>query len=79
MQISDPFVCMPGCLLKNNLDSNYALQRAFEIINAEDYQIDCLLITGDLVEVTLEVEYVYLKQILNRLDCNTRVLSWQAR
>ena len=38
-------VCVPGLFVKNNFDSNYALQRAVEIINSEDYTIDCLLIT----------------------------------
>ena len=50
VQISDTHVCMPDRLLKNSFDSNYALKRAIEIINSEDYTIDCLLITGDLVE-----------------------------
>ena len=50
VQISDTHVCVPDRLLKNNFDSNYALERAIEIINSEDYTIDCLLITGDLVE-----------------------------
>ena len=50
VQISDTHVRMPDRLLKNNFDSNYALKRAIEIINSEDYTIDCLLITGDLVE-----------------------------
>ena len=74
VQISDTHVCVPDSLLKNNFDSNYALKRAVEIINAEDYQIDCLLITGDLVEEGLEDEYVHLKQILNLLDREIPVL-----
>ena len=62
VQISDTHVCVPGCLLKNNFDSNYALERAIEIINSEDYSIDCLLITGDLVEEGIEDEYTHLKK-----------------
>ena len=68
VQISDTHVRMPDRLLKNNFDSNYALTRAIEIINTENYTIDCLLITGDLVEDGLEGEYAHLKQILNRLN-----------
>ncbi len=74
VQISDTHVCVPGCLLKNNFDSNYALERAIEIINSEDYSIDCLLITGDLVEEGLEDEYAQLKKILNRLNRKIPVL-----
>ena len=74
VQISDTHVCLPNCLLKNNFDSNYALQRAVEIINSENYLIDCLLITGDLVEKGLEDEYAHLKQILNRLNRKIPVL-----
>ena len=72
VQISDTHVRMPDRLLKNNFDSNYALKRAIEIINSENYTIDCLLITGDLVE--LEDEYAHLKQILNRLNRKIPVL-----
>ena len=68
VQISDTHVRMPDRLLKNNFDSNYALTRAIEIINSENYTIDCLLITGDLVEDGLEGEYANLKKILNRLN-----------
>ena len=74
VQISDTHVCVPGCLLKNRFDSNYALQRAVEIINSEDYTIDYLLITGDLVEEGLEDEYAHLKNILKRLNRNIPVL-----
>ena len=74
VQISDTHVCVPGCLLKNNFDSNCALERAIEIINSEDYSIDCLLITGDLVEEGLEDEYAHLKIILNRLNRKIPVL-----
>ena len=74
VQISDTHICMPDCLLKNNFDSNHALKRAVELINAEDYKIDCLLITGDLVQEGLESEYFHLKQILNRLSRNIPVL-----
>ena len=45
VQISDTHVRVPDRLLKNNFDSNYALKRAIEIINAENYTIDCLLIS----------------------------------
>ena len=68
VQISDTHVCRPDRQLKNNFDSNYALERVVEIINSENYTIDCLLITGDLVEEGLEEEYVHLKQILNRVN-----------
>ncbi|GIR49862.1 MAG: hypothetical protein CM15mP58_19590 [Burkholderiaceae bacterium] len=69
-----PRVRMPDRLLKNNFDSNYALKRAIEIINSENYTIDCLLITGDLVEDGIEGEYAHLKQILNRLNRKIPVL-----
>ena len=74
VQLSDTHVCVPDCLLKNGFDSNHALKRAVEIINSEDYTIDCLLITGDMVEEGLEDEYVHLKQILNRLNRNIPIL-----
>ena len=74
VQISDTHVRVPDRLLKNNFDSNYALKRAIEIINAENYTIDCLLITGDLVEEGIEDEYVHLKQILNHLNRKIPVL-----
>ncbi len=74
VQISDTHVCMPNRLLKNNFDSNHALERAIEIINAENYAINFLLITGDLVEEGLEEEYAHLKQILNRLNHKIPVL-----
>ena len=74
VQISDTHICMPDCLLKNNFDSNCALETAIDIINSEDYTIDCLLITGDLVEKGLEAEYAHLKQILTRLNRNIPVL-----
>ena len=63
----DTHVRMPDRLLKNNFDSNYALTRAIEIINTENYTIDCLF-AGDLVEDGLEGEYAHLKQIPNRLN-----------
>ena len=47
VQISDTHVRMSNQLLKNNFDGNHALERAVEIINLENYAIDCLLITGD--------------------------------
>ena len=65
---------MPSCLIKNNFDSNNALERAIEIINSEDYTIDYVLITGDLVQEGLEDEYIHLKQILNRLKRHIPVL-----
>ena len=74
VQISDTHVCVPDCLLKNSFDSNHALTRVVEIINSEDYTIDCLLITGDMVEEGLEDEYAHLKQILSRLNRNIPVL-----
>ncbi len=74
VQISDTHVRIPDRLLKNNFDSNYALRKAIEIINSEDYSIDCLLITGDLVEDGLEGEYAHLKQILNLLNRKIPVL-----
>ena len=51
VQISDTQVRMPNQLLKNNFDGNHALERAFEITSLENYAIDCLLITGDLVRM----------------------------
>ena len=74
MQLSDTHVCTPSCLIKNNFDSNNALERAIEIINTEDYTIDYVLITGDLVQEGLEDEYIHLKQILNRLKQHIPVL-----
>ena len=74
VQISDTHVCVPDCLLKNSFDSNHALTRVVEIINSEDYTIDCLLITGDMVEEGLEDEYAHLKQILSRINRNIPVL-----
>ena len=74
VQLSDTHVCMPSCLVKNYYDSNYALERAVEILNAENYRIDCVLITGDLVQGGLEDEYIHLKQILNRLKQDIPVL-----
>ena len=55
---------MPNCIIKNNFDSNYALEKAVEILNAEGYRIDSVLITGDLVHGGLKDEYIHLKQIL---------------
>ena len=57
VQLSDTHVCMPNCLIKNNIDSNYALERVVELLNAEDYRVDCVLITGDLVQGGSEDEY----------------------
>ena len=74
VQLSDTHVCMPNCLIKNNFDSNYALERAVDLLNAEDYRVDCVLITGDLVQGGLEDEYIHLKQILNRLKQHIPVL-----
>ena len=74
VQISDTHVCAPDRLLKNSFNSNNALEKAVEIINSEDYTIDCLLITGDMVEEGLEDEYANLKQILKRLNRNIPVL-----
>ena len=50
-------VCLPDCLIKNNFDSNLALKREVEILNAENYRAGCLLITGVLVQESLEGEH----------------------
>ncbi len=74
VQISDTHVCPPGRLLKNKFDSNHALERAINQLNIEEYKIDCLLLSGDMVERGTQEEYSHLKQILKRLNQNIPVL-----
>jgi Icc protein len=74
-QISDTHVGLPGGQLDRNYDTSGHLERAVNHLNALDPNPDCVLLTGDTVDVGTAEEYARLRDILSGLAAPLYVIA----
>jgi Icc protein len=67
-QISDLHIKPPGSLAYGRVDTAKALERCVAVLNEFRPAPDLVVISGDLVDTPLAVEYDYLKRLLTALE-----------
>jgi 3',5'-cyclic-AMP phosphodiesterase len=67
-QISDLHIKPPGSLAYGRVDTAKALERCVAVLNEFRPAPDLVVISGDLVDTPLAVEYDYLKRLLTVLE-----------
>lgn len=64
VQLSDPHVVAPGALLLGRIDTPALLARCVAAVNALQPVPEAVLVTGDLVDLASEQEYLHLRTLL---------------